>query len=335
MKAATYIAKFLKEKQINIVFELQGGMITHILDAMHQEGSFEIVSMHHEQAASFAADAYARVTGKPGVAFATSGPGATNLITGIGSCYFDSVPAIFITGQVNINEQKGDRGIRQLGFQETDIVEIIRPLTKAAFAVKSVNDLPLILENAYYISKEGRPGPVLIDIPMNIQREDILDLSVNTNRVQDERVVDKSEILSFCVKLNKALSKSLRPLVLAGRGVRAGDTNTVFKRFIETYNLPVVHSLLGLDNLPFSHHKRIGMIGAYGNRWANYALDNCDLLLVLGSRIDVRQTGADVESFRQNKKIFHVDCELTELNNRIKDCIVLRTCLNDFFRIEL
>ncbi|MEI7898224.1 MAG: thiamine pyrophosphate-binding protein, partial [bacterium] len=129
MKVTTYIARFLKQKGVNIVFELQGGMITRIIDAIHHEGGIKIVSMHHEQAAAMAADAYGRITNKPGIALATSGPGATNLLTGIGNCYFDSVAAIFITGQVNLNEQKGDRPTRQIGFQETDIVSMAKPVT--------------------------------------------------------------------------------------------------------------------------------------------------------------------------------------------------------------
>jgi acetolactate synthase-1/2/3 large subunit len=171
MKVSAYIAYFFKSKGINTVFELQGGMITRILDELYQTGGFKIVSMHHEQAAAFAADAYSRVAGKPGVALATSGPGATNLITGIGSCFFDSVPAIFITGQVNLNEQKGNKATRQIGFQETDIVEIVKPITKAAFAIKSADEIPTIFEYSYQLSLSGRPGPVLIDIPMNIQQE--------------------------------------------------------------------------------------------------------------------------------------------------------------------
>ena len=142
-------------------------MITRIIDELYREGGITIVSVHHEQAAAMAADAYARVKNIPGVALATSGPGATNLITGIGNCYFDSVPAIFITGQVNLNELKGDRPIRQLGFQETDIVSIVKPITKAAYAIKSANEIPTVLQQAFKIAMEGRPGPVLIDIPMN------------------------------------------------------------------------------------------------------------------------------------------------------------------------
>ena len=136
MKVTQYIARFLKDKGIHTVFELQGGMITRIIDALNQEGGIDIVSMHHEQAAAMAADAYGRIKNKPGVALATSGPGATNLLTGIGNCFFDSVPAIFITGQVNTNEQKGDKSTRQIGFQETDIVAMAEAITKKAYAIK-------------------------------------------------------------------------------------------------------------------------------------------------------------------------------------------------------
>lgn len=173
MKVTTYIAKFLKNKGIDTVFELQGGMITRIIDALHHEVGIKIVSMHHEQAAAMAADAYGRITNKPGIALATSGPGATNLLTGIGNCYFDSVPAIFITGQVNINEQKGDRPTRQLGFQETDIVSMAKSITKEAFEINTAKEIPVIFEKAYQIAISGRPGPVLIDIPMNIQNQEI------------------------------------------------------------------------------------------------------------------------------------------------------------------
>lgn len=141
MKVTTYIAKFLLEKEIDTIFELQGGMITRIIDDIYRQGGINIVSMHHEQAASFAADAFARISNKPGIALATSGPGATNLITGIGSCYYDSVPAIFITGQVNTNELKGDKQTRQIGFQETDIVSIVSPITKLALRVNSADGI--------------------------------------------------------------------------------------------------------------------------------------------------------------------------------------------------
>ena len=316
MKVATYIAKFLKSKQIDTVFELQGGMITRIIDELHNQGGIKIVSVHHEQAAAMAADAYARVKNIPGVALATSGPGATNLITGIGNCFFDSVPAIFITGQVNLNEQKADRPIRQLGFQETDIVSIIKPITKAAYSVKRAADIPNIFEQAYNISLQGRPGPVLIDIPMDIQNGEC-DESIEFIDSNIE-YSDNKEIEDFISKLQQELKNSKKPLLLLGRGVRVANLVSEIMHFIEKLNIPVVMSLNGIDSIPYDNKNRIGFIGSYGNRWANYALGVSDLLLVLGSRLDLRQTGADIPTFTKGKKIFHVDIDKGELNNRIE-----------------
>jgi len=335
MRVSTYIAHFLRLKGINTIFELQGGMITRILDELYQMGGFNIVSMHHEQSAAFAADAYARVTGKPGVAMATSGPGATNLITGIGSCFFDSVPAIFITGQVNLNEQKGKNPTRQIGFQETDIIEIVKPITKGAYAIKTANEIQVVLEEAYRLSISGRPGPVLIDIPMNIQQENIDDISITA--LEKPKIIPNNEVRVslFYNKLLSALKNSKKPIILAGRGVRAANAVNLFLSFVEKFNLPVTTSLLGLDTIPYNHPNRIGFIGTYGNRWANYALGTCDLLIVLGSRLDLRQTGADVESFQKNKRIFHVDCNSAEINNRLQGCESLHSDLTDFIKFAL
>jgi len=330
MKVVTYLAKFLKSKGIDTVFELQGGMITRIIDELHRLGEITIVSVHHEQAAAMAADAFARVKNIPGVALATSGPGATNLITGIGNCYFDSVPAIFITGQVNQDELKGDNPSRQIGFQETDIVSIVKPITKASFAIKSAKDLPMVLQQAYILSLEGRPGPVLIDIPMNLQNaecDDFVDIQQKVNYVSD-----KGKQIDFIADLRDTLAESKKPLILAGRGVRAAGAVQELIRFSEESGIPVVTSLNGIDAIPYHHPNRVGMIGSYGNRWANYAMGTCDVLLVLGSRIDLRQTGADIEAFASGKKIFHVDIEEAELNNRIKGCFVLQSDVLNFIK---
>jgi len=173
MNVAEYIVSFLKSKDINIVFELQGGMITRLIDVIAQEGSIRIVSMHHEQAAAMAADAYGRITNKPGVAFATSGPGAVNLLTGIACCYFDSVPAIFITGQVNSKQITTNKLVRQTGFQETDIVSMAKPVTKKVYSVKTAKEVPHVFEEAYRIAMSGRKGPVLIDISIDLQNEEV------------------------------------------------------------------------------------------------------------------------------------------------------------------
>lgn len=328
MKASDFIAKYLEYRGVTTVFELVGGMITHLLDSLSSQTKIRIVSMHHEQSASFAAEAFGRVTGIPGIALATSGPGATNLLTGIGSCYFDSVPAIFITGQVNRSEMKRDKNIRQLGFQETDIVSMSKPITKWSVTIEDENDIVDILNKAFEIATSGRPGPVLIDIPMDIQRAE-LDFSVTK---EPERTVIQSESCDFSGQLQAALSNAKRPLILAGGGIRSANSIDLFREFVGKSRIPVVHSLMGVDLLPFSHPQRVGMIGSYGNRWANAALSMSDVLLVLGSRLDIRQTGSRTDLFKGDRSIFHIDCESGEINNRIVDCAYQVSDLGSFLK---
>lgn len=327
IKVSDYIAKFLVEKNITTVFELSGGMITHLLDSFYFQDSINVVTMHHEQGASFAAEGYARMTNLPGVALATSGPGATNLLTGIGSCYFDSTPAIFITGQVNRHELKGDRGIRQLGFQETDIVSMAEPITKWAVQVLDAEEIPAILDKAFKISLEGRPGPVLIDIPMDIQRA-----VIQATQKQPTEIAKSSHISKDLIgDLINDIKSSKNPLILVGRGIRAGNCAEELEYFISQTNIPVITTLLGLDLVPFNSSLRVGFIGSYGNRWANIAFGESDLLIVLGARLDIRQTGADV-GFIEKRKIYHVDCVLEEINNRVKGCVPIHSDLIDFFQ---
>lgn len=314
MKASDYIIQTLAQNGVTHIYQVIGGMITHLIDSADRNEQVQLVTMHHEQAAAFAAHSTGLLTGVPGVAMATSGPGAVNLLTGIGSCFFDSVPAVFITGQVNLNEQKGDRPIRQLGFQETDIVSVAKPITKAAWMIHSADQIPQSLEDAFRIALSGRPGPVLLDIPMNIQRdqveEDIRIIQVEAEEFQDEAVLGE---------LFSAIQSAKRPLILAGGGTIVSHSTPLLKEFVQTVKVPVVNSLMAVDALPFSHPYRVGLIGSYGNRWANLALGNCDLLLVLGSRLDIRQTGADVQAFQSGRTIFHVDCNSGEINGRVKN----------------
>lgn len=325
MKVSDFIAEFLEKKGIKSVFELSGGMITHILDSLNQKTDINIITMHHEQAAAFAAEGYARVTGLPGIALATSGPGATNLLTGIGSCYFDSTPAIFITGQVNRHELKGDRGIRQLGFQETDIVAMATPITKACFQISDPDTIPAIFEQAFKLALEGRPGPVLIDIPMDVQR-----IQIEAKYFQSEIVEHLAIDTIVLEKLIHDIKKAKRPLVLAGRGIKASQCQKQFDLFVKQTKVPVITTLLGLDTISFDHSQRVGFIGSYGNRWANMAFGDCDLLIVLGSRLDIRQTGADTK-FIENRRIYHIDCEQAEINNRVNGCEAIVADLDLFF----
>ena len=291
MKVSDYIANFLYAQGVKCVFELVGGMITHLVDSLNRHGKVRIVSVHHEQAAAFAAEAMSRMTGVPGVAMATRGPGATNLLTGVGSCYFDSTPAVFITGQVNLKEQKGDRPIRQLGFQETDIVSMAAPITKAAWQIQSPEDIPLILEQAFICALSGRPGPVLIDIPMDIQRAEVAAKIPKVVSGADAEEPDSRAIN----EMFRDLKTSQRPLILAGGGIRSACVANLFRKFVDQVKVPVVNSLMAVDVLPYDHRFRVGLIGTYGNRWANLAIGRSDFLLVLGSRLDIRQTGSDTD----------------------------------------
>ncbi len=326
MKASDYIADFLYAQNVRCVFEVVGGMITHLIDSLNRQGKMQIVSVHHEQAAAFAAEAMARITGVPGVAMATSGPGAINLLTGMGSCYFDSSPAVFITGQVNVNEQKGARRVRQLGFQETDIVSMARAISKAAWRIKSSNEISSVFEQAFACAVSGRPGPVLIDIPMDVQRSEV---SAKTpmllSGIDDERV-DNQLIDEMLTDLRGAQ----RPLILGGGGIRSSRTTDLFRKFVEQVKVPVVNSLMAVDVLPYAHPLRVGLIGSYGNRWANMVIGRADFLLVLGSRLDIRQTGSDTDSFKGNRTIYHVDCDAAEVNNRVKGCKAIFAHLRPF-----
>jgi acetolactate synthase I/II/III large subunit len=326
MKVSDFIAEFIEKKGISSIFELSGGMITHILDSLNQKTKVNIVTMHHEQSAAFAAEGFARISGLPGIALATSGPGATNLLTGIGSCYFDSTPAIFITGQVNRHELKGDSNLRQLGFQETDIITMAKPITKYCVQVVDPNQIPLIFEKAFAVALEGRPGPVLIDIPMDVQRTQIEVANIIRDKPTPKNI--NSNILE---SLSNEILKAKKPLVLSGRGIKASSSQELFDEFITITKIPVITSLLGLDTISFEDENRVGFIGSYGNRWANIAFGECDLLIVLGARLDIRQTGADTK-FIENRTIFHIDCDLAEINNRVKGCIAIESDLADFFK---
>jgi acetolactate synthase I/II/III large subunit len=323
LQASDWIAKFLASQRVEAVYEVVGGMIANFIDALHRDDQVRIVACHHEQAAGFAAEGHARMNGIPGVAMGTSGPGAINLLTALGSCHFDSTPAVFITGQVNRSEQKHDRPIRQLGFQETDVVAMAAPIAKSAMRVDTIEDLPLRLTEAFALACAGRPGPVLVDIPLDLQRLEVdaplPDLPAAAAAAGLGQPIDDAAIARILDDLRRAE----RPLILAGGGLRAGQAVDSFREAVDRIGVPVVNSLMGVDVLPFEHPLRAGLIGTYGNRWANIALSRCDALLVLGSRLDIRQTGADTDAFAAGRTIHHVDCDPGEVNNRVTGCHAL------------
>lgn len=333
MKASDAVAKFLAEHHVHYCFELVGGMITHLLDSLALDGRFNIISMHHEQAAAFAAEGVARQTmGKQvAVAMGTSGPGATNLITGIGSCWFDSVPCLFITGQVNTYELKGDREIRQQGFQELDIVPMVASITKYAVQITHPAKLLPELHHALSTALSGRQGPVLIDIPNDVQRMEIADAVVEewlSKPLQLAEPPQPDDIeLENLAELCRAAE---RPLVCLGGGARWAASMPDWIADLEANGIPYVSTLMGHERVVAGAHY-FNMIGSYGNREANWAVQHCDLLIVIGARLDVRQTGANVEDFARNAKTVQIDIDPAQLNNRIHADLSIRSDAQTFF----
>lgn len=332
MKLSDYVIDFFVSEGVTHIFEVAGGAMAHLLDSVYDRKDISTISMHHEMAAAIAAEGYSRASGNIGVAMATSGPGATNLITGIGSCFFDSIPCLFITGQVNTYEFKFDRAIRQVGFQETDIVNIIKPIVKDAMLVTDPHKIRYYLEKSVHIARAGRPGPVLLDIPLNIQRADINRESLESFYVSltNESVNKFDDIVNRVVQLIKS---SLRPVVLVGGGVRLSKAQDELFKLIHKTRIPVVTSLMGLDAFPHNDPSFVGMIGTYGNRYANLTIANSDLVLALGTRLDTRQTGTKPETFARNAKIVHVDVDPNELNNKIKEDLPINSDVKKFLSI--
>ena len=332
IKLSDYVIDFIIKQGVSHIFEFVGGAIVHLLDSTYDRNDIECVSVHHEQAGAFAAEAYARVNGKLGVAMATSGPGALNMLTGIGSCYFDSVPCLFITGQVNTYEYKFDSPVRQIGFQETDIVAVAAPLTKYAELIVDAKKIRYHLEKALYMAQSGRPGPVLLDIPMNIQRAHI-DPSTLESFFDSAEYKNSEKQQDFTQELDEIvamLSEAQRPVILAGGGVRTANATEELMEFVNKTGFPVVTSLMGLDAIPHEHPAFAGMIGAYGNRYSNLALANCDVLLVLGSRLDTRQTGTRPDTFTRGAKKIQVDIDHIELHYKIKMDIAIHADIKEF-----
>jgi acetolactate synthase-1/2/3 large subunit len=328
MKLSDYVIDFLVSKGVTHVFEVAGGSITHLLDSLYDRKDIQTVCMHHEQSASFAAEGYARISGKPGVAMATSGPGATNLITGIGSCFFDSVPALFITGQVNTYEFKFDRPVRQVGFQETDIISIVKPIVKDALLVIDEAKIRYELERLFDIACSGRPGPVLVDLPMNIQRANITPSEQEAyarSRIESGKLSD--DVIDEIFTL---IEHSQRPVVIIGGGIRLSGAIGELYCFAQKTGIPIVSSLMGLDAFPHDDELYVGMIGTYGNRYANLTLANSDLVIALGTRLDSRQTGTNPESFARYATIVHVDLDPSELNSKIQADIAINDDVQKF-----
>ncbi len=318
MKLSDYIVKYFEEQGTMYIFGFIGGAITHIVDSISKSKKVKFIQVYHEQTASFAAEGYSRNSSKIGVAIATSGPGATNLITGIGDAYFDSIPVIFITGQVNTYEYKYDKPVRQQGFQETDIASVVKPITKYAVLIDNPNNIRYELEKCFFLAKVGRPGPVLIDIPMDIQRAEI-NTKVLKKYTDNENIFSNEKQFTKINNISEVIKKSKRPIFLAGGGIRNSHAEETLYKCVEDYKIPVVTSLMGKGCFSENHDLFVGMIGTYGNRSANIVLANSDLLIAIGSRLDTRQTGSMLNGFLRQGKIIHVDIDKNEINyHRLK-----------------
>ncbi|RAX54107.1 hypothetical protein CCY99_04720 [Helicobacter sp. 16-1353] len=313
MNVADLIVEFLIQNGIKDIFGYPGGMVIHLINALDKRK--DKITNHinyHEQGSSFAACGYSLASRNIGVAYATSGPGATNLITGIANAYFDSIPCLFITGNVNIDESKGNLPIRQKGFQEMDIIPLLKNCTKYATYINDKNEILYELQKSLHIAKNGRCGAVVLDIPMNIFKENI-DLSTLRQyeyKITSKKEMDFSEILAI-------LKDSKRPCIIAGMGVNPYKNN--FLQLLELLQIPIILSMPNIDLLPTKHPLNFGFLGAYGLRMANFIIHKSDVILSIGSRLDIRQIGAKKENFAPNAKLIRIDIDENEFINKIKE----------------
>lgn len=320
MKGADYIAEFLVQRGISEVFLLTGGAATFLVDALGRHPKIDYRCFQHEQAAAMAGDAVWRVSGKVGTVMATSGPGATNLVTGICCNWFDSIPALYITGQVNLKHAEIFEGtrVRQFGFQETDIVELVKSVTKYARQVTTPEELKEALVEGYNAAITGRMGPALIDIPMDLQQREVGDEVIYYPPPRANGAA-ASTIAAGVRQINELFGASERPMALFGAGCGLAGVAPQVEAWLRKSEIPVVASWSGSCYLAQDFPGYMGCIGVYGNRGANYALQNADSLLVLGSRLDTRQRPGDPRQFAPDAKVHVIDIDEEELKKYAKD----------------
>lgn len=313
MKLSDYVAAFLARQGIRHVFAVSGGASLHLIHSVADTPGLSFVCPMHEQAGAMAADAYARVTENLGAAIATSGPGATNLLTGVCCAYYDSVPVLFITGQVSTFRSKGDTGVRQIGFQETDTVDVFRPVTKYASRVDRPERIRYELEKACHLARSGRPGPVLVDIPDDVQRANVDPDALVGYQAPSQRVAGNG-IRDLAAQCHVWLREARRPVMILGWGVRLAGAAQAAREAAEKFGLPVAPTWAMADLLESDHPLRIGTFGTHGTRYANFAVQNADLILSVGSRLDTKATGSPPATFAREARKIVVDVDASELN---------------------
>ncbi|PAE76239.1 acetolactate synthase large subunit [Bacillus velezensis] len=309
MNGALMLIESLKKENVEMIFGYPGGAVLPIYDKLYQSGLVHILP-RHEQGAIHAAEGYARVSGKPGVVIATSGPGATNLVTGLADAMIDSLPLVVFTGQVATSVIGSD------AFQEADILGITMPITKHSYQVRRPEDLPRVIKEAFHIATTGRPGPVLIDIPKDVaafEGEFRYDHEISLPGYQPVKEPNYLQIR----KLVEAVSSAKKPVILAGAGVLHGKASEDLKNYAEQQQIPVAHTLLGLGGFPADHPLFLGMAGMHGTYTANMALYHCDLLISIGARFDDRVTG-NLKHFAKSAKVAHIDIDPAEIGKIIE-----------------
>ncbi|MFK8883064.1 acetolactate synthase large subunit [Bacillus velezensis] len=309
MNGALMLIESLKKENVEMIFGYPGGAVLPIYDKLYQSGLVHILP-RHEQGAIHAAEGYARISGKPGVVIATSGPGATNLVTGLADAMIDSLPLVVFTGQVATSVIGSD------AFQEADILGITMPITKHSYQVRRPEDLPRVIKEAFHIATTGRPGPVLIDIPKDVaafEGEFRYDHEISLPGYQPVKEPNYLQIR----KLVEAVSSAKKPVILAGAGVLHGKASEDLKNYVEQQQIPVAHTLLGLGGFPADHPLFLGMAGMHGTYTANMALYHCDLLISIGARFDDRVTG-NLKHFAKSAKVAHIDIDPAEIGKIIE-----------------
>jgi acetolactate synthase-1/2/3 large subunit len=326
MKVAKYVVDLLCENGIDTIFGQIGGFNADLIDAIADSKKQTFVLNYHEQGAAFAANAYALVKENVSVATSSGAPSSCNLIAGIANAFFDSIPCLFLVGSVHSKAIRESTDIRQNAFEELDMVSLVSGITKYAIKVNDPKDIRYYIEKALYIAKEGRQGPVLLDLPYDIARSDVIVEELESFVPQEIRKFDQIDIHEILSQL----SKSKRPLLLLGGGCRSKFSKQAILEFLDRANIPAVASLCGLDAIPHDHPSFVGFIGHYGNRYANFAIANCDCLIILGSRLDERQIAGDKARFAPDAKIIRVDIDQVELGRNIKEHLSIFSSVENF-----
>jgi acetolactate synthase-1/2/3 large subunit len=333
IKLSEFVAQYLVDIGVDAVFAVSGGASLHLIHAIGDNPNIKYITPHHEQAAAMAADGYARTKKNTvGVAIATSGPGATNLITGMCCSYYDSVPVLFLTGQVSTFRMVGETGVRQIGFQETPIVEICKSITKYAVTISNPKKILFELQKAVHFAKSGRPGPVLIDIPDDLQRtiidtEDLVEFIPPQLKKENAEAMDRQtkNILDLILAAQK-------PILVGGWGLHLSGEEKRFLEFAEALNIPIVLTWGGADLVSYKHALYVGTFGSHGMRSANFTIQNADLVISLGSRLDTKSTGTPVNSFSKGSKKIIVDVDDFELKKFEKFGLTVDLLINDDLR---